>query len=70
MLDTTNEPEWFVDEILAHCWVGQADLEFQVHWTLGDVMWEPLASCKELMALDEYLELRGAKWPHDLPCKA
>ena len=49
----TNEPEWFVDEILAHHWVGQADLEFQVRWTLGDVMWEPLASCKELAALDE-----------------
>ena len=49
----TDKPEWFVDEILAHHWVGQADLEFQVRWTLGDVMWEPLASCKELAALDE-----------------
>jgi len=61
-----DEPEWFVNEILAHRWVGQAHLEFQVRWTLGNVTWEPLAECKELEALDEYLELRGAKWPCDL----
>src|SRR6266481_3056862 len=63
---STNEPKWFVDEILAHRWVGQNRLEFQVCWTLGDVTWEPLASCKELEVLDEYLELRGAKQPRDL----
>ena len=40
-------------------WVDQAHLEFQVRWTLGDVTWEPLAECKELEALDEYLELHG-----------
>ena len=28
-----------------------------------------LASCKELTTLDEYLELRGVKGPHDLPRK-
>ena len=28
---------------------------------LGDVTWEPLAECKELEALDEYLELRGVQ---------
>ena len=66
----TDEPKWFVDEILAHHWVDQAGLEFQVHWTLGDVTWEPLASCKELAALDEYLELRGDRRPHNLPHKA
>ena len=66
---TTDEPEWFVDEILAHCWVDRAHLEFQVRWTLGGVMWEPLAECKELEALDEYLELHGVQRPHDLPCK-
>ena len=48
-----DEPEWFVDEILAHHWVDSMGLEFQVHWTLGDVTWEPLASCRELAALDE-----------------
>jgi len=64
-----DEPEWFINEILAHRWIGQAHLEFQVCWTLGDVMWEPLAECKELEALDEYLELRGAKRPRNLPRK-
>jgi len=64
-----DKPEWFVDDILAHHWVGRAHLEFQVRWTLGNVTWEPLAECKELEALDEYLELRGAKWPHDIPHK-
>ena len=63
---TTDEPEWFIDEILAHCWVDQAHLEFQVHWTLGDITWEPLAECKELKALDEYLELCEVQWPRDL----
>ena len=63
---TTDEPEWFIDEILAHRWVDQAHLEFQVRWTLGDIMWEPPAECKELEALDEYLEPRGVQWPCNL----
>ena len=66
----TDEPKWFVNEILAHRWVDQAGLEFQVCWKLGDMTWEPLASCKELAALDEYLELHRAKQPRDLPCRA
>ena len=65
----TDEPKWFVNKILAHCWVGHEDLEFQVRWTLGNVTWEPLTECKELEALDEYLELRGVKGPCDLPRK-
>ena len=64
-----NEPEWFVDEILAHRWVDSTGLELQVRWTLGDMMWEPFASCKELAPLDEYLELCGVKRPHNLPRK-
>ena len=64
-----DEPEWFVDKILAHRWVDSTDLELQVRWTLGDMTWEPLASCKELAALDEYLELYGVKRPRDLPRK-
>ncbi len=55
----TDEPEWFVDDILAHCWVSLTSLELQVCWTLGDVTWEPLSQCKDLEALDTYLELRG-----------
>ena len=67
---TAKEPEWFVNKILTHRWVSRHDLEFQVRWTLGDVTWEPLASCKVLEALDAYLELHGVTQPHDLPCKA
>ena len=64
-----DEPEWFIDEILAHFWVDPMGLELQVRWTLGNMMWEPLASCKELAALDKYLELHGVKRPRDLPHK-
>ena len=62
-----GDQEWLVDEIIAHQWSEAKDLELQVKWTLGDVTWEPLASCKELEALDSYLELRGVTWSHDLP---
>jgi hypothetical protein len=55
-----DEQEWFVDEVLAHKWTNN-NLELQVKWTLGDVTWEPISSCKDLEALDNYLELRGVK---------
>ena len=48
--------EWLIEEILAYKWTNN-DLELQVKWTAGDVTWEPLSSCKELEALDNYLEL-------------
>jgi len=64
----TDEPEWFVDEIIAHHWIS-GELEPQVRWTLGDVTWEPLASCKELEALDNYLVLHGVTKPHELSRK-
>ena len=56
-----DKPGWFIDEILAHHWVDPMGLELQVRWTLGDMTWEPIASCKELTALDKYLELCGVK---------
>ena len=42
-----------------------------IDWLLSnyhnrDITWELLSSCKELDALDNYLELRGAKAPQDL----
>ena len=43
-----DKPEWFVNKILGHHWVSQSELEFQVHWTLGNVTWELLMECKEL----------------------
>ena len=51
-----DKQEWFVDEILAHRWAIN-ELELQVKWMLGDVTWEPISSCKDLEALDKYLEL-------------
>jgi hypothetical protein len=57
--------EWFVDEIIAHWW-HEASLDLQVRWSLGDTTWEPLASCKQLEALDMYLELRGVNSPKAL----
>ena len=61
-----NEQEWFVDKLLAHKWADN-NMELQVKWTLGDVTWEPIDSCKNLEALDSYLELRGVTCPRDLP---
>ena len=61
-----KEQEWLIDEIIAHQWSNSTDLESQVKWTLGDVTWEPLASCKELEALDNYLDLWAVEQLHDL----
>ena len=60
-----EDQEWLIEEILAHKWTNN-DLVLQVKGTVGDVTWEPLSSCKDLEALDVYLELQGAKAPQDL----
>ena len=62
---TDDDQEWFVDEILGHRWDGR-DLELEVRWSLGDTTWEPLANCKDLAALDRYLELQGVERPAQL----
>jgi hypothetical protein len=64
-----EDTEWYVDEITAHKWDGK-QLSFQVRWNLGDTTWEPLAHCKELQALDQYLELLGIGHWKDLPRKS
>ena len=61
-----DEQEWFVDKIIAHKWANN-NLESQVKWSLGDITWEPIDSCKKLKALDTYLELRRVTHPQDLP---
>src|SRR6266481_9874009 len=66
----TDEPKWFVDDILAHHWVSPTSLELQVCWTIGDVTWELLSQCKDLEALNTYLELHGVTRPRDLPHKS
>jgi hypothetical protein len=53
-----EDDEWLVDDILAHRWKGN-DILFLVQWNLGDTTWEPYTECKELTALDRYLELLG-----------
>ena len=45
---TDEEQEWVVNEIIAHQCLSPNDLELQVKGTLGDIMWEPLASCRSL----------------------
>jgi hypothetical protein len=64
---STTDEEWLVDEIIAHRRINSKDLELQVFWTLGDVAWEPMSACKDLEALDNYLELRGMSRMRDLP---
>jgi hypothetical protein len=53
-----DNQEWLVDEILTHQWKGNR-LELLIRWNLGDTTWEPYTECKELEALDRYLELQG-----------
>ncbi|KAA1473692.1 hypothetical protein DENSPDRAFT_780148, partial [Dentipellis sp. KUC8613] len=55
-----TEAEWLVDEIIGHRWDG-ARVEFEVRWNLGDTTWEPYANCKDLAALDLYLDAMGVK---------
>ena len=62
-----NEQEWLIEEITSHRWSNSKELELEVRWTLGDTTWEPLASCKDLEALDLYLELRDVAHPCNLP---
>ena len=54
-----DDQEWLVEEIIAHRWEGNKNLSLQVRWTLRDVTWEPYNICKDLEALDRYLELQG-----------
>jgi len=66
-----KDEEWLVDEILAHQW-NKNSISFLVQWNLGDTTWEPYSECKDLAALDRYLELLGIpdnEW-RKLPRKA
>ncbi|KXN86853.1 hypothetical protein AN958_09551, partial [Leucoagaricus sp. SymC.cos] len=64
-----NEHEWFIDELIGHRFTGHnnKNLEFEVRWSTGDTTWEPYQACKELIALDRYMELRGASNIAQLP---
>ena len=53
-----EDNEWLVDDIVAHQWNGNK-VSFLVQWNLGDTTWESYSECKDLEALDRYLELLG-----------
>jgi len=61
-----DETEWYVDEIIGHCW-KERNIEFLVKWNLGDSTWELVSNCNELEALDNYLMLSDIKRWRDLP---
>lgn len=58
--------EFTVSEIVDHLWNETGELWFRVKWSLGDLTWEPLTTCDELAALDEYLVEQGVKTPEEL----
>ena len=62
----TEDDEWLVDDIIAHRWEGKT-VSFLVQWNLGDMTWESYPTCKELEALDRYLELLGIEDWRTLP---
>jgi len=35
-----DNQEWFVDDIISHRWTGLKELEYQVHWSLGNTTWK------------------------------
>ena len=53
-----NKQEWFVEDLI----VKRLE-KFEVYWSLEDIMWEVLDRCKDLEALDRYLEVQGMKCP-------
>ncbi|KAG6870499.1 hypothetical protein C0992_013224, partial [Termitomyces sp. T32_za158] len=67
---TTDDQEWFVDDLIGHRWTQSGNLEFEVRWSMGDTTWEPLENCKSLAAMDRYLELQGVKRPRQLARRA
>lgn len=66
----SEDAEWFIEEIISHHWPQSNRLELQVQWSLGNMTWEPLAHCEDLVALDHYLEVMGITLPKQLPKKA
>ncbi|KAF8289709.1 hypothetical protein DL93DRAFT_2026536, partial [Clavulina sp. PMI_390] len=65
-LEGPREPEHEVDEILAHQWNGRT-LKFLVKWATGDSSWINYQDAQHLIALDQYLIIRGVTDPKDLP---
>ncbi|TFK50713.1 hypothetical protein OE88DRAFT_1601231, partial [Heliocybe sulcata] len=64
-----TDVEFLVEDIIGHRWT-KGKLEFQVRWVIGEVTWEPLSSCNDLEALDDYLSLARVDAPERLPRRA
>ncbi|KXN86862.1 hypothetical protein AN958_09442, partial [Leucoagaricus sp. SymC.cos] len=64
-----DEHEWFVDELTGHRFNGHnnKNLKFEVCWSTGNMTWELYHACKDLTALDRYLELREVSKAAQLP---
>ena len=63
-----DDQEWFVDEITGHQWKKGSklqNLKLEVWWSLGNTTWELYESCKDLEALNRYLEVHGVKSLHN-----
>jgi hypothetical protein len=58
--------EFLVTEIIGHEW-RRNRLWFKVLWDTSEITSEPLDGCKELLVLDQYLELQGVSEPEALP---
>ena len=64
-----EDNEWLVGDILTHYW-EENKVSFLLQWNLRDTTWEPYSTCKELTALDQYLELLGIDNWKALPRKS
>jgi hypothetical protein len=60
------EREWLVDSIVDHKFTNNS-IQFDILWDMGETTHEPLSHCKDLSALDNYLELHGVTRWRDLP---
>ena len=57
---------WLVDSVVNHKFTKNS-INFNILWDTGRTTCEPLAHCKDLAALDNYLELHGVTRWRDLP---
>ncbi|KAF8301360.1 hypothetical protein DL93DRAFT_2033265, partial [Clavulina sp. PMI_390] len=64
-LEGPREPEEEVDEISAHQWNGRG-YTFLVKWASGESSWLNYREVQHLVALDQYLFLRGVSDYKDL----
>ena len=63
------DKEWNINLIVDHKHIGNT-IFFDVQWETGETTREPYINCKELEALDRYLELHGVKHWRELQKKA